>query len=236
MKDIAKLPYKFIYFDLDDTLLDHKTAERAALGDVHGNFSIFNNIVSEALAEVYHEVNVEQWLLYSRGDVNREELQRNRFEMTLQQLSLDAAQYEKVGNYYLQCYQNHWQWINGAESMYLRVLQKFPAGLLTNGFAETQRLKFEKFGLHKSATHTVISEEVGVLKPDPKVFQHATELAGVEPDEILYVGDSYSSDIEGGANFGWNTAWFTDNGNCQQYEKADFVFSDCKDLCKFLNV
>lgn len=230
------MPYKFIYFDLDDTLLDHKAAEKAALRDVHSNFSIFNGIVSETLAEVYHEVNVGQWLLYSRGEVSREELQRNRFEMTLQQLELDAALHEDVGNYYLQCYRNHWQWIDGAENMYMKVLQKFPAGLLTNGFAETQRLKFEKFGLHESATHTVISEEVGALKPDPKVFQHATELAGVEPNEILYVGDSYSSDIEGGAAFGWNTAWFTDNGSLDQHTKADFVFSDYKGLCRFLEV
>jgi putative hydrolase of the HAD superfamily len=230
------LSYKFIYFDLDDTLLDHKAAEKAALRDVHTNFPIFNDVILETLSEIYHEVNVGQWLLYSRGEVSRDELQRNRFEMTLQQLELDAAHYDTVGNYYMQCYQNYWQWIDGAENMYNKVLQKFPIGLLTNGFAETQRLKFEKFGLHESAKHVVISEDVGALKPDPKVFQYATELAGVEADEILYVGDSYSSDIEGGAGFGWNTAWFTDNGTSKQHEKADFVFSNFKDLSDFLGV
>ncbi|HEX6981781.1 MAG TPA: HAD-IA family hydrolase [Balneolaceae bacterium] len=230
------MPYKFVYFDLDDTLLDHKAAERAALQDAHSNFPIFKEVIPERLAEIYHEVNIGQWLLYSRGEVSREELQQNRFEMTLQQLELDAVLYEEVGNYYMQCYRNHWRWIDGAENMYKKVLQKFPVGLLTNGFAETQRLKFEKFGLHKSATHTVISEEVGALKPDPKVFQHATELAGVEADEVLYVGDSYSSDIEGGASFGWNTAWFTDNGLKEQHGKADFVFSNFEDLCNFLKV
>lgn len=230
------MSYKFIYFDLDDTLLDHKAAEVAALQDVYNNFPIFKDIVPQNLTDVYHEINSGQWAQYSRSEVSREELQRNRFEMTLQQLKLDGAHYEEVGIYYMQCYRNHWRWISGAEAMYHKVLQKYPVGLLTNGFAETQRLKFEKFGLHESAVCRVISEEVGALKPDPKVFQYATDLAGVDADDILYIGDSYSSDIEGGSGFGWNTAWFTDNGTTGEHEKADFVFSDFKELCNFIEV
>lgn len=230
------MPYKFIYFDLDDTLLDHRSAEAAALNDVYHYFSLFEEISPDKLVDIYHEVNTRQWSLYSSGDIVREELQRNRFEQTLKQLELDKSRYQEVGEYYMQCYRNHWQWIDGAKDAYQRVLKSYPVGILTNGFAETQELKFEKFELYNSADHVVISEEVGVLKPDPKVFEHATKLADVDPENILYIGDSFTSDIIGGSQFGWNTAWYTTNGDPQKHQKADFVFDDFYALTDFLDV
>lgn len=230
------LSYKFIYFDLDNTLLDHHAAEVSALRDVHQNFSFFNAIEHQTLLDVYSEVNSSQWRQYSLGEITRSELQRNRFEQTLAHLQLDDGKYQEVGDYYLECYQQYWCWVKGAEEVYQKIRQHYPVGLLTNGFSETQKLKFAKMGLDESATHVVISEDVGALKPDPKVFQHATDLVGCEPEEILYVGDSFPSDIEGGTGFGWNTAWYTQNGHEEQHELADFVFSDFQDLCEYLNI
>ncbi len=230
------MSYKFIYFDLDDTLLNHKAAEQAGLQDVHRQFDLFSQVNLQDLIDEYHEVNSEQWGLYSRGEVDREQLQRNRFEKTLLNLGLDGSRYKDVGDLYMQCYRNHWQWMDGAQQAYEAILEQYPVGILTNGFAETQRLKFEQFGMYDSANQTVISEDVGVLKPDPKVFAHATEKAGVPKDEILYVGDSFQSDIEGGSQFGWNTAWFTTNGNEDQHQQADFVFKNFEKLCTYLQV
>lgn len=230
------LSYKFIYFDLDDTLLDHQSAEAAGLKDVHDYFDFFKDTKPERLVEVYHKVNSNQWRLYSQAKVSREELQRNRFELTLKELGMDESRYEEVGNYYMQAYRNHWRWISGAREAYYEIAEKYPVGILTNGFAETQRLKFEAFDLYESAKATVISEEVGVLKPHPDVFAHATEQAGVDRDDILYVGDSFNSDVEGGTQFGWNVAWYTQNGKPQKHEKADFVFNDFMDLKSLLKV
>jgi putative hydrolase of the HAD superfamily len=230
------LSYKFIYFDLDDTLLNHRAAEKSGLQEVHQQFSIFKNVDPQTLNGVYHQVNTKQWGLYSQGKVSREELQRNRFEQTLEQLGLDGSFYERVGNYYMQCYRNHWQWIQGAQEAYQRVIKQYPVGILTNGFAETQRKKFEEFDFYDSADHVVISEDVGVLKPDPKVFEYATDLANEDPSDILYIGDSFTSDIKGGSSFGWNTAWYTRNGDSKKHEKADFVFNDFSALTEFLDL
>lgn len=221
---------------MDDTLLDHKSAEVAALHDVQKEFDLFSGIEPDRLTDVYHEVNSEQWLKYSRGEVNREQLQRNRFEQTLQRLDLDDSKYEEVGTYYLNCYRNHWEWIDGAQAAYQKVIDQYPVGILTNGFKETQQKKFEKFDLYNSARHLVISEEVGALKPDPKVFEHATKLTGADANEILYVGDSFSSDVQGGHSFGWNIAWYTTNGSEEQHDQADFVFNNFNDLINFLKV
>ena len=230
------LSYEFIYFDLDDTLLDHKSAEAAGLKDIHAHFDFFDEVSAEKLIDVYHQVNSRQWSLYSQAKVSREELQRNRFELTLKELGLNSARYEEVGIQYMQFYRNHWQWIDGAKEAFYEIVEKYPVGILTNGFAETQRKKFEAFDLYHSAETTVISEEVGVLKPHPDVFNHATELAGVDSDNILYVGDSFGSDVIGGTKFGWNVAWFTENGEPEKHEKAHFVFNDFIKLKNLLKV
>ncbi|MGM0547125.1 MAG: HAD family hydrolase [Bacteroidota bacterium] len=230
------MSYQFIYFDLDDTLLDHKSAEAAGLKDIHRHFDLFENTDTKELIDIYYQVNSKQWSLYSQAKVSRTELQRNRFELTLKELDLDVSRYEEVGNYYMQAYRNHWQWIDGARETYYEILEKYPVGILTNGFAETQRKKFEAFDLYDSAKATVISEEVGVLKPHPDVFEYATEQAGVAKDEILYVGDSFNSDVKGGTQFGWNVAWFTQNGESEKHKKADFVFNDFMDLKNLLKV
>lgn len=228
---------KFVYFDLDDTLLDHKEAERNALLDIYRNFDLFSNSSVDELVEVYHSVNSEQWSLYSQAKVTRKELQRNRFELTLQELGLDDSRYAEIGSQYMQFYRNHWQWIDGAQQAFQQIRDDCEVGILTNGFAETQKLKFERFDLYNQAKHLVISEQVGVMKPHPKVFEHATSLTGYQPDEILYIGDSYHSDVIGGSKFGWNVAWFTangQNGESEKHLKADFVFSDFKDLRSYI--
>lgn len=230
------MAYKFIYFDLDDTLLDHRAAEQAALLDVHAHFSLFHETETATLIDTYHLVNSAQWGQYSQGKISRQELQRNRFEQTLEKLHLDSSDYGQIGQYYIACYRNYWQWMEGAEALYQRVIQKYPVGILTNGFAETQRKKLDDFDLYHSAEHVVISEDVGALKPDPKVFDYATRQTRFEKDDILYVGDSYTSDIEGGSSFGWDTAWFTQNGEAEKHKKAQFVFSDFNDLVTFLQV
>jgi putative hydrolase of the HAD superfamily len=233
---LTVLAYKFIYFDLDDTLLDHRSAERAALLDVHAHFSLFEKTETTTLIDTYHQVNSMQWRQYSQGEISRQQLQRNRFEQTLEKLDLDSSGYAPIGQYYIACYRNHWQWMEGAEALYQRVVQQYPVGILTNGFAETQRKKLDDFGFYHSAEHVVISEDVGALKPDPQVFEYATLQTGLDKDDILYVGDSFTSDIEGGAHFGWDTAWFTQNGEVEKHNKTQFVFSDFNDLCTFLNI
>ncbi|SMO80729.1 YjjG family noncanonical pyrimidine nucleotidase [Fodinibius sediminis] len=230
------MSYKFIYFDLDDTLLDHQAAEQAALMDVHDNFSFLSEVAAEALVDAYQQVNRKQWMQYSQGDVSRSELQRNRFEQTLQQLQLDASRHYEVGRFYMSCYRNHWQWVDGARPVYERVSRQYAVGIVTNGFAETQRKKFEAFDLYESADEVVISEDVGVLKPDPRVFAYATDQANVKASDILYVGDSFTSDIEGGSDFGWSTAWYTSNGEPEKHKRAEFVFHDFNDLAEFLDV
>lgn len=195
---MSELNPEFIYFDLDDTLLDHKKAEQAGLADVHQHFDVFKNIERQQLIDTYHHINKGLWEEYGRGEIDRHILHRRRFEETFVELGIDATLYEEAGKVYMNYYRNHWEWVDGAKVAFDAIAEKYPVGIITNGFAETQWLKIDQFGFKETARQIVISEEVGVMKPHPKIFDHSTELIGIERDQILYVGDSLTSDVKGG--------------------------------------
>ncbi|MDZ7690666.1 MAG: HAD family hydrolase [Balneolaceae bacterium] len=232
------MTYKYIYFDLDDTLLDHRGAEKAALQDLINQLDYFSSITHQELTETYHRINSKLWTRYGKGDIDRSYLQRSRFEQTLNELGLDGSLYEEVGNFYMEAYRNHWNWIAGAAETLQKASKKFDVGILTNGFAETQKQKISQFSLADVASNLVISEEVAFLKPQPEIFKHATALTRKKPQEILYIGDSYTSDVIGGASFGWNVAWYTNGDDVSEERKKDayFTFNKFSDLCSLLKL
>lgn len=233
---MSQLNPKFIYFDLDDTLLNHKKAERAGLSDVYRHFDLFDEVTEDALLQTYHHINKNLWEAYGRGEITRPELQRRRFEETLQALHVDKTGYKQVGDLYMDFYQTHWEWVDGAEGAYNRIAAKYGVGIITNGFAETQWLKIDQFNFKESAQHIVISEELGEMKPHPKVFDYSTELVGIARNEILYVGDSFTSDVVGGSKAGWQVAWYTQNPIDQGYKLANLIFDDFDELLNALDV
>ena len=217
---------KFIYFDLDDTLLDHKKAEQNGLKDVHAHFDDFNDISLVDLKHTYHQINKGLWEEYGRGEIDRHILHRRRFEETFLKLGVERSLFEEAGKVYMQYYRNHWEWIEGARDAFDKIRSVYDVGIITNGFAETQWMKIDQFGFRDMVSQIVISEEVGVMKPHPKIFDYATELVGLDRSDILYVGDSVSSDVKGGKAAGWKVAWYTSDPTKEGKELADIVFSD----------
>lgn len=221
-----KKDIRYIYFDIDDTILDHKSAERAGLQDTHDNLEFLQPIPLQELWDVYHSNNKKLWKDYGAGRIDREFLEHSRFAWTLRDLGIETSNTTKMRETYMQYYEDHWEWIPGAKEALAVLSKQYSVGFLTNGFAEVQQKKAEKFGLFDLTENYIISENVGFMKPMPGIFEYATRMAEVQPEEILYVGDSFISDIEGGSAFGWKTAWFTNSQDASQTKKATFAFDD----------
>ena len=245
LKPHAKpLDIQFIYFDLDDTLLDHHSAQEAALEDVFNHYTLFeeNGVTYSIFKEKYAGVNKKLWLAYAQHKIERPYLQFHRFYDTLEALSFNSvndldALSKEMGEYYIGQYADHWRWMDGAEEAFNQIRQNFPIGLMTNGFAETQRKKCKRFDLYDKSEELVIAEEVGYMKPQPEIFRHATEKSGYEPQHIRFVGDSYHDDIQGAHPHGWKTAWYNPKNKSPEDNPpvADFTFSDFDELVTWLN-
>jgi putative hydrolase of the HAD superfamily len=82
-----------------------------------------------------------------------------------------------------------------------------PWGIVTNGSSVSQLGKIHHLGLADRAHCIVISEEVGIRKPDAEIFRLASERLGVAVSDVLFVGDHPEADVAGAANAGMRTAW-----------------------------
>lgn len=227
---------KFVFFDVDDTLLDHKSAERAALQDTRSELFYLQTVEIEKIWDVYHHNNARLWKEYGAGKIDRQFLENSRIEWTLKDLGLDIYYTEEVRAIYMTYYKKHWNWIQGAKEALHEIAKIYPVGFLTNGFSEIQRSKSKAFDLERISSVYIISEDVGHMKPTPEIFDYATRMANVKPEEILYVGDSFHSDMEGGASFGWKTAWYTSDPDPVKARIPDLVFEDYSKLTAYLLV
>lgn len=225
---------QFIYFDLDDTLLDHRQAERRGLADVYRiHKAHFDHLSLETIHEAYHAHSVPLWRQYAQGAISKRDIQRLRFERTLHALGVAGLEAEALNTLYLNCYARHWTFPEAARNAFHTLADRFPVGILTNGFAEIQRAKFDRFPeLRDRAEVLLISEEVGFMKPNPRIFAHAAEAAGTPAETILYVGDSYTSDVQGALGAGWQMAWFTRQKI--EEEHPVFRFQDWDELIRRL--
>jgi putative hydrolase of the HAD superfamily len=85
-------------------------------------------------------------------------------------------------------------------------------GLITNGPSCLQREKLALLDLTPHLDHIVVDTEFGCPKPDPRIFAHAASLAGLAPDQLLFVGDTPAADIAGAAGAGWTAVWIRPPG------------------------
>lgn len=227
----------FVFFDLDNTLLNHSSAEKSAQKATYSAFSELQEVALDLWLETYRTKNRGLWEKYQRNEIDRYHLQKARFSDTMNSLNLNSERSGEIGTAYMEFYRNHWQWVTGAREALVHISEKYRTGIITNGFKETQQLKIEQLQLNSYCSKFLISEDVGKMKPHPAVFDRATEMAGVPRDQILYVGDSYTSDIMGGKNAGWRTAWFTGlTTDTREENKADITFSRFNDLLDFLKL
>lgn len=222
-------PIRFVYFDLDDTLLDHKHAEYAALETMHADpDQPFGAYSFQEVHDAYSAINPVVWRKYAAGEYTKRQAKVGRFSQLLERLGLNTDADEALANRYLDTYSDHWKPLVGAFEAFDAIAATLPVGILTNGFVEIQQAKLRQFpSLSASSRAVVISEEVGVLKPDPRLFAEAARRAGTPSRDILYVGDSLSSDVHGGVGAGWQVAWYSGG----EFDHPDvFSFSDWETL------
>ncbi len=221
---------RYVWFDLDDTLLDHRGAESRALTALathHAHF--FGDASQSDIHDAYARINGRVWSEYAAGRRDKDGAKYGRFELLLRDLNpagLDNA--ILLADEYLRLYASYWRWVDGARNALTRIAKHVPVGLMTNGFTEIQHAKLRQFPeLSRMCSHIVISEEVGVLKPDIRLFRHAEGLCGHAGDQVLYVGDSLSSDVTGGVGAGWQVAWY---GGEEHDSARVWSFHDWADL------
>jgi HAD superfamily hydrolase (TIGR01549 family) len=184
----AMLP-PFILFDLDDTLFDHTHASRAALAQLHDSHlrdTPFEAFVHEhaRLLEIHHH-------RFLRGE-----------------LSMSAQQALSIAHQYRREHQNNRRLVDGARELLDALFEKSRLGIVTNSSVTEQMEKLRTLDIGRYFDTLVMSEDVGVAKPDTRIFEIALERIGAKPHETVMIGDSYTNDVMGATDAGIAAIWF----------------------------
>ena len=200
---------QFVFLDLDDTILDFKMAEDVALRATLREFGVEP---TDAIVKRYSEINDSQWKLLERGTLTRAEVKLRRFVLLFEELGVlcdaEAARafYEKrlgVGHYFL----------DGALEMLNALHGKYRLFIVSNGTTAVQKGRLASAAIEPFFESIFLSEEVGSVKPEKLFFERCfAEIAEFDPAQSIILGDSLTSDIQGGKNAGICTCWFNPFG------------------------
>ena len=199
------MKYDWILFDADNTLFDFDRSANEALEKTFADFSI---PFTDHHIKQYHEVNHQCWLDFEQGKMDAVKLRSERFRLFLEKIDLDLEA-PKMGRQYLDHLANCPYFLEGALSLLDRLHGKVKMAIVTNGLKEVQRQRFQLTDIYRYFEAVVISDEIGVSKPNAAFFDFTFQQIGQPAKEIvLMVGDSLSSDITGGHRYGLATCWF----------------------------
>lgn len=194
-----------ILFDLDDTLLDFKMAEKVALSKTLEWAGIAP--APRAIA-LYSKINSRQWELLEAGQLTRPQVKLRRFELFFREEGIDADPAQAAARYEKLLGQGHY-WIPGAKELLEDLQGSYRLYLATNGTASVQHGRMSSAGMEGYFQDIFISEELGADKPSLDYFHRCfARIPDFKPAETVMVGDRLTSDIVGGNRAGISTIWF----------------------------
>lgn len=199
------MKYDILLFDLDDTLLDFGMTENHALQNLFEEYGLPNGL--KDYFDKYKAISKVLWEDLEHGRTTLAELKVERFKRLFLEELLDIDA-EVFGHKYIENLGKEVHMIDGVEEMFAN-LTGCRFALLTNGFAIAQHARVSGSSLKDLFEVIVTSEEAGFQKPQAKIFEYTLDKLQVsDKSRVLMIGDSLSSDIQGGNNFGIDTCWF----------------------------
>jgi 2-haloacid dehalogenase len=197
--------YSWLLFDADDTLFDFPRAEANALEWTLDELGIPS---SPDYFEIYARCNLAVWKEFERGLVTSTELRTKRFHLFFDEVGITADP-ETVSPLYLRNLALGTDLLPGAEEVICFLRPRFHLGLVTNGLADVQRPRLSRSALADCFEGVFISEEIGAAKPARAYFDAVFRAIGEPPkNEVLIIGDSLSSDMRGGIDYGIDACWY----------------------------
>jgi 2-haloacid dehalogenase len=197
--------YKALLFDLDMTLLDFSQGEYNALRRTLERYGV--EIDAEKHRR-YSSINQALWLRHERGEISRNDISRLRFSRFLNEIGLREDPM-KIDREFKENLSYEAILMDGAKETCEFLHGKYDLYVISNGTDFIQRRRMQISGLMPYFKAVVTSEQAGAPKPEDEFFDYIFRRELIVPDEALIIGDSLTSDILGGVNYGIDTCLVT---------------------------
>jgi putative hydrolase of the HAD superfamily len=227
-----------VLLDLDDTLLDERPGRAAG-----------RRALLEVLGAARPELDLERagleldrqahWFWsdderHQRGRLDLGTARRTVVRGTLAALGIaDDALVESAAARYLAVRDVELTWMEGAREALAALRGAFPRlALVTNGAADAQRAKVERFALAASFDHVQIEGAAGFGKPSPRAFHAALEALGARPERAVMIGNDFAADVLGALDAGIDAIWLDVDGAGAPTRPAPRAFAALRSIAE----
>jgi len=227
---------KAVLFDIDDTLFDRKSALKEILRGITKRLpDLFYGIQEERVTKAFIEADrfaLEEFNKGASGGIVR----KKRSVRFLSILGLSEDFSDRITKMYIDAYPGVSASVKDARPVVEKLAEQFPLGVISNAFPDIQYKKLESLGIRNLFQSILLSEEVGIRKPDRAIFNKAARCLGMQTEECLFVGDSYDTDIVGAKRSGMKACWFNRNGKeiVDEDVVPDFEITELSELLDIL--
>lgn len=198
------MKYEIALIDVDDTLLDFRKSEHAALRSA---LTAFGVPFDDGLAALYHEINDGLWKRLEKGELTRAQLWEERFAAFFRALGRPAP--EGVNDRYMAALAMQTFPIDGAREMLERASRLARLYIVSNGVGAVQRRRLKSTGLDVFFEDAFLSQELGIQKPEAGFFDKVFDAIGpVDRSRVVLLGDSLTSDMKGAKAAGIAGCWY----------------------------
>ncbi len=202
-----------VLFDLDDTLVDHRHANRAAISGVRERFAELRRVTLEDLLAESARLLDELHRAVALGRVDVNEARIERYRRLFAFAGADGSSRPAVAaRLHRALYRRNRRRVAGALELIEALSPCARIGVVTNNTQAEQNEKLATFGFAPHVTSLVTSEEVGAAKPDPRIFWTVLERVDCAPENAVMIGDSLTHDVEGALAAGITPFWFDRDG------------------------
>lgn len=225
---------KTILWDVDRTLLDFEAAQRASLRTLFSEFGL--GPCTDEMAARYDAINNIYWQRLERNEITKQEVLIGRFEQFFSEYGIDPAVSVPFNDRYQLCLGDTIVYRDDCLKLIDFLKGKVRQYVVSNGTVVAQTKKLERSGIGRRMDGMFLSEELDAEKPNPAFFEKVFKAIGpIDRSEVMIVGDSLTSDMQGGVNAGIVTCWYNPDGMPVPKEfRIDHVIANLWELLPLL--
>ncbi len=201
-----------IFFDLDNTLWDHRRNAYLTLKDIFTRENVQENynLGFEEFHKEYFTINERLWAQIRDGEIDKDFLRKHRFYDSFLFFGIDDfALAQTFENNFLDEILNYNDLVEGAFELLEDLAEKkYHLHILSNGFMEVTYRKCELSGIKNYFETITSADEINIRKPHPEIYEYALNKAGAKKEESIMIGDDWIADVEGGKSFGLKVIFF----------------------------